>query len=72
MQIIVRDNNVDHALRARKKQLQRESVYREIKLRQHYEMPSERWARERGAAIGQPQGRPQTRRTGSTSKARQP
>ena len=32
MQIIVRDNNVDQALRALKKKLQREGVYREMKL----------------------------------------
>ena len=31
MQIIVRDNNVDQALRALKKKLQREGVYREMK-----------------------------------------
>ena len=39
MQIIVRDNNVDQALRALKKKLQREGVYREMKLRRHYENP---------------------------------
>jgi len=37
MQIIVRDNNVEQALRALKKKLQREGVYREMKLRRHYE-----------------------------------
>jgi len=51
MQIIVRDNNVDQALRALKKKLQREGVHREMKLRRHYEKPSERRARERAAAI---------------------
>jgi small subunit ribosomal protein S21 len=51
MQIIVRDNNVDQALRALKKKLQREGVYREMKLRRHYEKPSEKRARERAAAI---------------------
>jgi small subunit ribosomal protein S21 len=51
MQIIVRDNNVDQALRALKKKLQRESVYREMKLRQHYEKPSEKRAREHAAAV---------------------
>ena len=51
MQIIVRDNNVDQALRALKKKLQREGVYREMKLRSHYEKPSEKRARERAAAI---------------------
>jgi small subunit ribosomal protein S21 len=51
MQIVVRDNNVDQALRALKKKLQREGVYREMKLRRHYEKPSEKRARERAAAI---------------------
>ncbi|WP_408589554.1 30S ribosomal protein S21, partial [Novosphingobium sp.] len=40
MQILVRDNNVDQALRALKKKLQREGVYREMKLRRHFEKPS--------------------------------
>ena len=51
MQIIVRENNVDQALRALKKKLQREGVYREMKLRRHYEKPSEKRARERAEAI---------------------
>jgi small subunit ribosomal protein S21 len=50
MQIIVRDNNVDQALRALKN-LQREGVYREMKLRRHYEKPSEKRAREHAAAV---------------------
>jgi len=44
--IIVRDNNVEQALRALKKKLQREGVFREMKLRRHYEKPSERRVRE--------------------------
>ena len=51
MQILVRDNNVDQALRALKKKLQREGVYREMKLRRHYEKPSEKRARENAAAV---------------------
>ena len=51
MQIIVRENNVDQALRALKKKLQREGVYREMKLRRHFEKPSEKRAREKAAAI---------------------
>jgi len=51
MQVSVRDNNVDQALRALKKKLQREGVFREMKLRQHFEKPSERKARERAEAI---------------------
>ena len=37
---MVRDNNVDQALRALKKKLQREGVFREMKLKQHFEKPS--------------------------------
>jgi small subunit ribosomal protein S21 len=51
VQIIVRDNNVDQALRALKKKMQREGIFREMKLRNHYEKPSERKARERAEAI---------------------
>lgn len=51
MQVSVRDNNVDQALRALKKKLQREGVYREMKLRRFYEKPSERRAREQAAAV---------------------
>ncbi|HLB81116.1 MAG: 30S ribosomal protein S21 [Dongiaceae bacterium] len=51
MQVVVRDNNVDQALRALKKKLQREGVFREMKLRRSYEKPSERRAREKAEAI---------------------
>ncbi len=51
MQVIVRDNNVDQALRALKKKLQREGVYREMKMRLFYEKPSEKRARENAAAV---------------------
>ena len=51
MQVVVHDNNIDQALRALKKKLQREGVYREMKLRRHYEKPSEKRAREHAAAI---------------------
>ena len=47
MQVSVRDNNVDQALRALKKKLQREGVFREMKLKQHFEKPSEKEAREK-------------------------
>jgi small subunit ribosomal protein S21 len=49
--VLVHDNNVDQALRALKKKMQREGVFREIKLRGHYEKPSERRARERAEAV---------------------
>jgi small subunit ribosomal protein S21 len=33
VQVFVRDNNVDHALKALKKKMQREGLFREMKLR---------------------------------------
>jgi len=51
VQVLVRDNNVDQALRVLKKKLQREGVFREMKLRRHYEKPSEKRAREQAEAI---------------------
>lgn len=51
MQVTVRDNNVDQALRALKKKMQREGVFREMKLRRNYEKPSEKRARERAEAL---------------------
>ena len=50
MQVIVRDNNVDQALRVLKKKLQREGVFREMKRRKAYEKPSERKTREKAEA----------------------
>ena len=51
MQVLVRDNNVDQALRVLKKKLQREGVFREMKLRRNYEKPSEKRAREQAEAV---------------------
>ena len=51
MQVVVRDNNVDQALRVLKKKLQREGVFREMKLRRNYEKPSEKRAREKAEAL---------------------
>ena len=51
VQVLVRDNNVDQALRALKKKLQREGVFREMKLRRNYEKPCERRAREKAEAV---------------------
>lgn len=48
MQVFVRDNDVNSALRVLKKKMQREGVFREMKLRRAYEKPSE--ARVRKAA----------------------
>jgi len=51
VQVFVRDNNVDQALRALKKKMQREGVFREMKLRKHYEKPSEKRVREKAEAV---------------------
>ena len=51
VQVLVRDNNVDQALRALKKKMQREGIFREMKLRRSYEKPSERKARQRAEAV---------------------
>lgn len=51
MRILVRDNNVDQALRVLKKKLQREGVFREMKAKRAYEKPSEKRSREKAEAI---------------------
>ncbi len=51
MQVLVRDNNVDQALRVLKKKMQREGVFREMKQRKAYEKPSERKTREKAEAV---------------------
>ncbi len=51
MLISVRNNNVDQALRVLKKKLQNEGVLREMKLKQHFEKPSARKAREKAEAV---------------------
>lgn len=51
LQVFVRDNNVDQALKVLKKKLQREGLFREMKRRRSYEKPSERRAREQGEAV---------------------
>lgn len=47
----VRDNNVDQALRVLKKKMQREGIFREMKLRRDFEKPSERKKREKAEAV---------------------
>ncbi len=51
MQVIVRDNNVEQALRAMKKKLQREGIFREMKLRKNFEKPSEKKKRRQAEAV---------------------
>ena len=40
IEVIVRDNNVEKASRVLKKKLQKDGLFRELRLRQHYEKPS--------------------------------
>jgi small subunit ribosomal protein S21 len=51
VQVLVRDNNVDQALKALKKKMQREGIFREMKLRGHFEKPSEKKARQKAEAV---------------------
>jgi small subunit ribosomal protein S21 len=51
LQVLVRDNNVDQALRVLKKRMQREGIFREMKQRKAYEKPSERKTREKAEAV---------------------
>ena len=51
VQVVVRDNNIDQALRVLKKKMQREGTFREMKLRNHYEKPSEKRVRKKAEAI---------------------
>ena len=43
----VKDNNVEQAIRTLKKKMQREGLYKEMKLRTHYEKPCLNRAREK-------------------------
>ncbi len=49
--VSVRDNNIDQALRVLKKKMQREGIFREMKLRRDYEKPSEKNKREKSEAV---------------------
>ena len=51
MQVFVRDNDINSALRVLKKKMQREGTFREMKRRRAYEKPSERRAREAAEAV---------------------
>jgi len=51
IEVTVRDNNIEQALRSLKKRMQREGLFREMKLRKHYEKPSLRKAREKEESI---------------------
>jgi small subunit ribosomal protein S21 len=66
LQVLVRDNNVEQALRVLKKKMQREGVFREMRQRGAYEKPSEKKAREKAEAIrrGRKMARKQMQRDG--------
>lgn len=49
--VTVRDNNVDQALRVLKKKMQREGIFREMKMRRNFEKPSEKNKREKSEAV---------------------
>lgn len=51
MQVTVRDNNIEQALRVLKKKMQREGLFREMRARGAYEKPSEKRAREKAEAV---------------------
>jgi len=51
VEVTVRDNNVDQALKVLKKKMQREGIFREMKMRKHYEKPSEKRVRESAESV---------------------
>jgi len=51
VQVFVRDNNIDQALRVLKKRMQREGVFRELKAKRAYEKPSEKRIRKLAEAV---------------------
>lgn len=51
IEVQVRDNNVEAAIRVLKKKLLREGIFKELKLRKNYEKPSERKLREKAESI---------------------
>lgn len=51
VQVFVRDNDINSALRVLKRKMQREGTFREMKRRRSYEKPSERRVREQAEAV---------------------
>ncbi len=49
--VSVRENNVEQALRVLKKKMQREGLFREMKMRRDFEKPSERKKREKAESV---------------------
>ncbi|MBY3151054.1 30S ribosomal protein S21 [Rhizobium laguerreae] len=51
MKVIVRNGDVNQALRVMKRKLQQEGVFREMRTREAYEKPSDKRRREKGEAV---------------------
>ena len=51
MEVSVRDNNVEQAIRVLKKKMQREGVFKEMKMRSYFEKPSQKKLREKAENI---------------------
>ena len=51
MQVVVKNGNVDRAMRTLKKKLQKEGLLRELKQRQYFEKPSAKRARKKAEGI---------------------
>jgi small subunit ribosomal protein S21 len=52
IEVQVRDNNIEAAIRVlKKKKLLREGIFKELKLRKNYEKPSERKLREKAESV---------------------
>ena len=51
VQVTVIGNDVGQSLKVLKKKMQREGVFREMKLRRNFEKPSEKKAREKAEAV---------------------
>jgi small subunit ribosomal protein S21 len=49
--VTVRDDNVEQALKVLKKKMQREGIFREMRMRRNFEKPSEKKKREKAEAV---------------------
>ena len=51
VEVSVKDNNVEGALRILKKKMQREGIFKEMKMRTYFEKPSQKKLREKAENI---------------------
>jgi|TARA_Y100001949_G_C15788312_1_gene243803 small subunit ribosomal protein S21 len=51
VEVSVKDNNVEGALRILKKKMQREGIFKEMKMRSYFEKPSQKKLREKAENI---------------------